>query len=121
MLSMLDNVNADNMKRVISDVFKQRFSGSTDIHIKEWDVEFPYLDNISSSTLESPFTKEEIFKSLKELDGNKDLGPYKFPLKFVKSFWNVFKISWWLYFKCFIPLRILTLGFLRLPFLLFQK
>lgn len=54
-------------------------------------MNFHSLDRSSISSHESPFIKEDIFRALKELDGNKSLRAYGFHLKFAQSFWLVFK------------------------------
>lgn len=44
------------------------------------------MDSSSVILFEAPFTKEEIFKALKDSDGDKATEPHGFPLKFAQSF-----------------------------------
>lgn len=46
---------------------------------------------MQASTLEAPFTKDEVFLLLKEVGGEKTLGPNGFSFRFAQSFWEVFK------------------------------
>lgn len=53
------------------------------------------------SSLEAPFTKEEIFMVLKESDVTRALGPNSFPLKFAQTFWQIFKDDMVVFFQAF--------------------
>lgn len=75
----------------MTDAFKQMFSGVGYLRIANWDVDFSSLDEISSFSLEAPFTEENIFSSLKEVDGDKAPGPDGFSFSFIKTYWHLFK------------------------------
>lgn len=91
MLSLSDNTNADVIKYVVSKAFKQRCMNSRTLYIEEWDAQFPSLASEVFNSLETPFTEDEIFQVLKDVDGDKAPGPDDFPLKFLRCSWDTFK------------------------------
>lgn len=54
-------------------------------------MDFPTLDIPFACSLESPFIEEEIFKAIKDSNGDKGPGSDSFPFRFAKSFCHVFK------------------------------
>lgn len=86
MVSLPDNARVDILRFAVTNSFKQRFTEEGHLHINRWDVDFPCLDSLSSSSLEAPFTENEIYYALKKVDGEKAPGSYGFSFKFVKSF-----------------------------------
>lgn len=91
MLSLPENASVEILKFAVTDSFRRRFRGEAYFYITTWEVDFPRLDGLSSSSLERPFTEEEIFSTLKDIDGDKAPGPYGFSFKLVQSYWHVLK------------------------------
>lgn len=85
MLSIPNNASAEILRFIVTDSFKQRFTREGFLHIDNWDMDFPSLDALSSSILETLFTEDEIFFSFKDADGMKALGPDGFSFRFVKT------------------------------------
>lgn len=93
MLSLPDNVNLDILKFAVTDLFTQRFTGEGYIYIAGWEVYLPSMDVQSANSLESSFIDDKIFHTLKDADDDKALGADDLSFKFVKSFWNTFKVD----------------------------
>lgn len=91
MLSLSENVNLVILRDTVTESFKQRFTGTGFLHIASWDVDFPRLDEGSATSLEIPFSEDEIFSTIQDANGDKAPGSDGFSLKFGKSFRHVCK------------------------------
>ena len=64
-------------------------------------LEFTCLDETERSMLEREFEKEEIIEALKEVEGDKALGPDGFTMTFYQKCWSVLEGMYWLSSKIF--------------------
>ena len=64
-------------------------------------LEFVCLDETERSMLEREFEKEEIIEALKEVEGDKALGPDGFTMAFYQKCWSVLEGMYWLSSKIF--------------------
>lgn len=88
---MPNSVSKGSIRRVVSVAYMQRFSGSNDIHIEVWNVDFPSLDIDSLFSFEELFTNKGVLGLLEIQLEKKILYSNGFSFKFVQSFWHVFK------------------------------
>lgn len=75
-------MGADAIRSHISHAFKLRFNCIESLHIQDWVVDFPSLNDVTAVSLKSPFFEKEIFQALMDTKGNKTTGPDGFPFKF---------------------------------------
>lgn len=91
MVSSPENTSEQILRYIVTDSFKQRFQGEGYLQIASWNVEFPSLDELSTSILEASFEEDEIYLEIREADGDKSSGPNGFSFKFVHTFWAYFQ------------------------------
>ena len=66
--------------------FKDLLTDSVDWHPSMEGLDFNRIDVEEAARLEEVFSEEEVFSALSDLNGDKALGPYGFPL----SFWQFY-------------------------------
>lgn len=71
MIPLDDNVNATTIRSMVSNIFKQRFQCSLCPHISAWFTEFSYLNSADVESLETLFSKDEVFRLLGKLMGTR--------------------------------------------------
>ena len=62
--------------------FKDLLTDSVDWHPSMEGLDFNRIDVEEAARLEEVFSEEEVFSALSDLNGDKALGPYGFPLSF---------------------------------------
>ena len=65
-------------------------------------LEFDFLDETESLSLERDFEKEEILEALKEVEGDKTPRPDGFTMAFFQKCWSVVERDVWLSLQIFI-------------------
>lgn len=82
MVGLGNNASVEELKIVVTNVFKGRFSLNRGIHVEGWDVQFPCLDWVEAYQLETPLSEEEIQRELMGASGNKAPSLDGFTFKF---------------------------------------
>ncbi|KAL4366278.1 hypothetical protein GQ457_05G030610 [Hibiscus cannabinus] len=81
--------------------FKQSYNKTPTIPVKSFPCCSKTLSISSASSLESPFSEEEVWASLSVADGNRAPGPDGFNLDFFKRYWPHLKSKVMLFFEDF--------------------
>lgn len=87
MVGLSSSALASKLKSRVTEDFERHFKVNRRIHLEGWDCQFPCLEKWEANLLEAPFFEEEIYRELKEVDGNKAPGSDGFTFGFVQIFW----------------------------------
>lgn len=60
------------------------------VHISDWFVDFPRIDQLETTILKTPFEEDEIHGAIMDTELDKTPRSDGFPFPFVQSFWNLF-------------------------------
>lgn len=82
MVGLDKDARVEDLKSWLFEAFESHFRSRNGVHVLSWDVDFPKLDKVELEFLERPFFEEEIYRELKEANGNKVTGPDGFTFKF---------------------------------------
>jgi hypothetical protein len=82
-------VGDENLKTYITEYYKKLF-GAPDYNsfslMEERVMDIPQLSQVENTLLVSPFTEEEVFEAISQMERNKSPGPDGFPAEFYQHF-----------------------------------
>jgi hypothetical protein len=114
-------VGEDNLKVYITEFYKKLFGAPapTNISLVESDIhDITQISPLENEILTAPFTSEEVFEAISQMELNKAPGPDGFPAEFYQTFWTVIKDDLMALFSQFtkgeLPLYKLNFGVITL-------
>ena len=87
-------VGEDNLKVYITEFYKKLFGAPapTNISLDEEEIQdITQISLVENNILTAPFTEEEVFEAISQMELNKAPGPDGFPAEFYQKFWEVIK------------------------------
>jgi hypothetical protein len=89
-------VGQQNLKVIITEYYKKLFGAPETNFFKmreEVTRDITQLSQEENSILTTPFTEEEVFEAISNMEHYKALGPDGFPAEFYQKFWQVIKFD----------------------------
>jgi mannosylglycoprotein endo-beta-mannosidase len=84
----------DNLKIYITELYKKLFGTPVPSNIsllEEVVHDIPQISEAENEILTAPFTEEEVFEAISQMELNKAPGPDGFPAEFYQKCWEVIK------------------------------
>jgi mannosylglycoprotein endo-beta-mannosidase len=114
-------VGEDNLKVYITEFYKKLFGAPTPSNIslvEEVVQDIPQISSDENEILTAPFSEEEVYEAISQMEHNKAPGPDGFPAEFYQTFWEVIKDDLIALFNQFskgdLPLYKLNFGVITL-------
>jgi mannosylglycoprotein endo-beta-mannosidase len=89
-------VGQQNLKVFITEYYKKLF-GAHEANFfnlrEEVNHDITQLSQEENNILTAPFTEEEVYEAISNMEHNKAPGPHGFPTKFYQTFWQVIKFD----------------------------
>ncbi|RVW95287.1 Transposon TX1 uncharacterized 149 kDa protein [Vitis vinifera] len=103
-------IEENEIRKGIVNAFKLLLSSSGDWRPSISGLQLETLDQLDASTLESPFTEEEVFNALLSCNGDKAPGPHGLSMAFWQFAWDFVKADVLCFFKEFYEMENLPIS-----------
>lgn len=91
LVGLKEKASVSKVKRTMTNVFQGCFKSPQGVHVEDWNVAFPQLNQSYVNLFKISFTEGNVHWELMNADGNKVSGQDSFTFKFAKAFWPKLK------------------------------